>query len=240
MPKALSGDLRERVIEAVEAGASRREAAERFEISASSAVKWLQRWRDHGVCAPKPRGGSCSVLEDYAERILALVAEQPWTPYGIELRDWKDHVLTSRRVWLLDRHKNLDSAWLDFTKQLPFPQNTASIVFTCGQSGDCAQKELHRVKVPPNAPLVKITSPKKSGELRGKVKVAWRVQPAGRAALVRYSNDAGRTWQAVAPLTQATSLEVDLARLPGGGACLFQVLVTSGIRTGMAVSASFQ
>src|SRR5262245_50910684 len=48
MPKALSGDLRARVIEAVEAGASRREAAERFEISASSAVKWLQRWRDYG------------------------------------------------------------------------------------------------------------------------------------------------------------------------------------------------
>jgi transposase len=77
MPKALSGDLRERVIEAVEAGASRREAAERFEISASAAVKWLQRWRDDGVCAPKPRGGSRSVLEAYAERILALVAEQP-------------------------------------------------------------------------------------------------------------------------------------------------------------------
>ena len=44
MPKAYSGDLRERVIDAVEAGASRREAAERFEISVASAVKWLQRW----------------------------------------------------------------------------------------------------------------------------------------------------------------------------------------------------
>ena len=43
MPKAYSGDLRDRVIEAVETGASRREAAERFEVSASSAVKWLQR-----------------------------------------------------------------------------------------------------------------------------------------------------------------------------------------------------
>ena len=77
MPKSLSGDLRERVIEAVEAGASRREAAERFELSPSSAVRWLQRWRDHGVCAPKPCGGSRSVLEDYAQRILALVDEQP-------------------------------------------------------------------------------------------------------------------------------------------------------------------
>ena len=77
MPKSLSGDLRERVIEAVEVGASRREAAERFEISPSSAVRWLQRWRDHRVCAPKPRGGSRSVLEDDAQRILALVDERP-------------------------------------------------------------------------------------------------------------------------------------------------------------------
>jgi transposase len=43
MPKAYSGDLREHVIEAVAAGASRREAAEHFEVSVASAVKWLQR-----------------------------------------------------------------------------------------------------------------------------------------------------------------------------------------------------
>ena len=77
MPRSYSGDLRERVIGAVEAGASRREAAERFEISASSAVKWLQSWYDHGVAAPKPRGGSRSVLEDHGERLLALIDEQP-------------------------------------------------------------------------------------------------------------------------------------------------------------------
>ena len=77
MPKSYSGDLRERVIAAVEAGASRREAAERFDISASSAIRWVHCWRDHGISAPKPRGGSRSALEDHAKRILALVAEQP-------------------------------------------------------------------------------------------------------------------------------------------------------------------
>jgi transposase len=45
MPKSCSTDLRERVIEAVEMGASRHEAADRFEVSVSSAVKWHQRWR---------------------------------------------------------------------------------------------------------------------------------------------------------------------------------------------------
>src|SRR5947207_10825205 len=68
MPKAYSGDLRERVIEAVERGASRREAADRFEISASSAIKWLQRWRKSGSAAPKPRGGSVSPLDSPESR----------------------------------------------------------------------------------------------------------------------------------------------------------------------------
>jgi transposase len=77
MPRSYSGDLRERVIEAVSSGASRRAAAEQFEISASSAVKWLQCWSETGSCAPKPRGGSVSRLEQHAEQILALVAGQP-------------------------------------------------------------------------------------------------------------------------------------------------------------------
>ena len=77
MPKAYSDDLRERVIEAVTAGASRREAAENFELSPSSAVKWLRRWRDTGSAKAKPSGGSTSPLDEHAEWLLALVAEQP-------------------------------------------------------------------------------------------------------------------------------------------------------------------
>jgi transposase len=77
MPKAYSGDLRERVIEAVETGASRHEAAERFDISVSSAVRWLQVWREKRRAAPKRRGGSVSRLEKHATQILALQAEKP-------------------------------------------------------------------------------------------------------------------------------------------------------------------
>ena len=76
MPKSYSGDLRERVIEAVEMGASRHEAAERFEVSVSSTVKWLQRWRKRRSAAPKPRGGSVSPLERRAAQVLAVIDEQ--------------------------------------------------------------------------------------------------------------------------------------------------------------------
>jgi transposase len=77
MTKAYSLDLRERVIAAVEGGASRREAAERFEISVSSAIRWMQRWTSAGNAAAAPQGGSRSPLEDHASWLLALIAAQP-------------------------------------------------------------------------------------------------------------------------------------------------------------------
>ena len=77
MPTACSTDIRVRVIARVESGASRREAAEHFEVSPSAAIKWVRCFRETGRCAAKPRGGSTSPLEDHAQRLLTLVAEQP-------------------------------------------------------------------------------------------------------------------------------------------------------------------
>lgn len=77
MPRSYSTDLRQRVIEAVEMGTSRHEAAERFDVSVSSAVKWLQRWQASGSAAAKPRGGSVSPLEKRAARVLAVIAAHP-------------------------------------------------------------------------------------------------------------------------------------------------------------------
>ena len=77
MPKACSLDLRVRVLRAVEAGASRREAAECVEVSASSAIKWMQRLNENGSIAAKPSGGSISPLEAHAAVLLRLITEQP-------------------------------------------------------------------------------------------------------------------------------------------------------------------
>src|SRR6266404_10006627 len=53
MPKAYSGEMRERVIAEVESGASRREAAEEFAVSASTAVIWVKCFRQTGRCADR-------------------------------------------------------------------------------------------------------------------------------------------------------------------------------------------
>src|SRR2546429_8817925 len=81
MPKPYSDDLRERVIEAVVAGASRREAAESFSLSASSAVRWLQRWRDSGSTRAKLSGGGTAPVEGEGGRGVGLVGGET----GIDL-----------------------------------------------------------------------------------------------------------------------------------------------------------
>lgn len=77
MARPYSEDIRERVVARIEGGASRREAAEHFDICPSSAIKWMQRLEKTGSCAAKPMGGSLSPLDRHKKELLALIAETP-------------------------------------------------------------------------------------------------------------------------------------------------------------------
>ncbi|MBP2315433.1 transposase [Azospirillum soli] len=58
MAKALSVDLRHRVVEAVAAGASCRAAAARFEVGVSLAIHWVALARKRGDLSLGKRGGN--------------------------------------------------------------------------------------------------------------------------------------------------------------------------------------
>ena len=79
MPKSLSFDLRSRVLAAIDAGLSRRQAAERFGVSASSAIRWDALRRAGGDARPKPQGGDrlSHRTEAHADLIHAALAEVP-------------------------------------------------------------------------------------------------------------------------------------------------------------------
>jgi transposase len=107
MPKPYSRDLRERVIRTVEAGASCHEAAAVFEVSPSSAIRWVARWRRTGTIAAKPMGGKSSPLDVHKEWLLALVTTEPdltLEEIRSKLRD-RGIVVSASSVWrFYDRH----------------------------------------------------------------------------------------------------------------------------------------
>jgi transposase len=76
MSKALSVDLRVRVLAAVAGGFSHRQAGERFGVSAASVSRWRKREREQGDCRPLALGGDrrSHGIERHAETILGIAA----------------------------------------------------------------------------------------------------------------------------------------------------------------------
>jgi len=79
MAKSLSVDLRRRVVDAVEQGASCRAAAERFGVGVSSAIRWVQRARTRGDLEPDKRGGNqrSHRIDAHRDLILGWIEEAP-------------------------------------------------------------------------------------------------------------------------------------------------------------------
>ena len=88
MAAALSLDLRRRVIAAIEAGASCRQAAARFGVGAATAIRWQAQVRHDGRFAAKPMGGDrlSHRIEAHATLILRTCEARPLL-FLRELRD---------------------------------------------------------------------------------------------------------------------------------------------------------
>lgn len=75
MSRALSVDLRVRVLGAVADGATHREAAERFGVSAASVSRWRKRQRHQGDPRPGPLGGDrrSDRIEAHHDAVMAAL-----------------------------------------------------------------------------------------------------------------------------------------------------------------------
>jgi transposase len=92
--KPYSQDLRDRIIQALEAGtATQRVIAERFCVSTAFVEKLWQRWRRSGSSAAKPHaGGRQSTLKDHLELLRSEVAKQP----DATLADFRDRLIAAQ------------------------------------------------------------------------------------------------------------------------------------------------
>jgi transposase len=109
MARGYSDDLRIRVIQHVEGGASRRETARLFKIGDATAVRWFQRWSETGEAGAKPgKGHARSPLKAHEAWLLDLVAATPdLTLDEIRQKLFEEHGLEPGigSVWrFFDRH----------------------------------------------------------------------------------------------------------------------------------------
>lgn len=118
MARGYSDDLRVGVIGFVERDEAAREAARHFQIGGSTAIRWVQRWRQTGSAAAKPgTGHSRSKLEAHAPWLLELVRQEP------------DLTLAEIRKRLIDEQRlkvGIGSVWRFFHRHgISFKKNRA-------------------------------------------------------------------------------------------------------------------
>jgi putative transposase len=104
MTKPYSMDLRERVVAAVETeGMSRHEAAARFGIAVSSAIRWVARYRNTGSVAPSKIGGykPKALRGEHASWLIARCQEKDFTISQLvdELQSVRGLKVDRRSVW---------------------------------------------------------------------------------------------------------------------------------------------
>ena len=95
MARSLSVDLRRRVVGAIEGGSSCRAAAQRFGVSASSAIRWRAQERREGDIRPKLQGGDrhSQRIEAHAALILSALAAKS----DITLSELREQLMRARR-----------------------------------------------------------------------------------------------------------------------------------------------
>jgi transposase len=126
MTRPLSNDLRIRLVTAVDSGLSRRSAARRFGVAASTAIKWVDRWRQTGDIGARPQGGDrrSQRIEAHAEEILALIVGTPDTTLAelvAHLDETHGVVVAQSTIWRL-----LDRRGMTFNKNRARERATAS------------------------------------------------------------------------------------------------------------------
>lgn len=120
MGRACSNDLRERVVRAVEGGASCRSAALRFGVAPSLAIKWVARWRERGDVSPgSSRGRIRSPLHAHRQWLLDQVTETP----GLTLAELRERLLLEQGL-----AAGINAIWLFFRREgVSFKKNAAAI-----------------------------------------------------------------------------------------------------------------
>jgi len=157
--------------------------------------------------------------------------------YSVELQDAAGAPLFVRHFDRRDGDVDFPDA---FREAMPFPANTARLVFRHESA------VVRVVNVSPHAPTVRVLSPNggESWDGAGPYTVTWEASDADGDALtarVLYSPDGGQSWQSLAVNLHATSYAVDASDLAGSDAALVRVLVSDGVNTSADVNdAPFQ
>lgn len=182
------------------------------------------------------RDGRVELLPSFHLDGPVLAADTSHGPTtGVECDLVKDDgsVLLTHECHLHNPHQCPRGPSFDLNEVLPWSSDVHGIVFRRGD------EVLDTIPVG-EPPTVSVRKPRLE---HGIILVNWTAKAVAGApdprCLLRYSNDDGKTWRAVAADLTSARHGIGLDTVPGGSRCRVQVVASSGVATATAESAPF-
>jgi hypothetical protein len=136
-------------------------------------------------------------------------------------------------------HSDAEIPFADYVALLPVHNDIATLQIARESA------TLARFPLAPKPPDLEITAIRRDESKGDLLRVSWRsssnegVEPAIEFA-VRFSNDGGKTWRAMACGLTDRKYLVDLSTVPGGTDCRIQIVASAGLRSAVAETSPFE
>jgi hypothetical protein len=179
--------------------------------------------------------GTVELLPSFQLRTQSVAQEGLGpSPVYCDLLDEGEQVILSHRCQYSNPYQDPEGRYVVFREQIPWEPSIRSIAFR--RNGEVTAT----IEIEEQPPEVNIEAVDRTAET---ATIHWSgTHPDTDRNIVyavRYSNDGGQTWEAIAANLSATSYTADLNLLPGGEECRFQVVASAGIRTALAETDAF-
>jgi hypothetical protein len=163
--------------------------------------------------------------------------ESPTPPIQVELLGENDRLLLKDMLFTARYCRDgVESDDLLVRGAVPFPDGVRQVRFSC------RGVELLTIPVSRAAPQVKLRW-RPSGLVRGRQTIKWEAShPEGSSLqfFLRYSTNAGRSWNRLTGRLVGNEHLIDFDLMPGGEECCIAVVATDGVNTTNDASRSFR
>lgn len=182
------------------------------------------------------RNGKVELLSSYiVDRVNAHDNSPVAEGVMLDIHGANDEVISSHRCHRHNAYQDLDGSFVDYHEIIPWSEGlTGFSVLRNGEVIDTIKPDNKKVEM-------KLDDPRRVQRNGDMMHLKWNIDSENgeKPAMIRYSNDNGETWQAIAADNTSSSHLVNLDLLPGGKACRLEV-IASGLHKSSVQTEAFE
>jgi hypothetical protein len=169
------------------------------------------------------RDGKVELLPSYiVEAVNVEDSGQIAEGMMIDILDKNGEVIRSQRCHRHNPYQELDGAFVDYHELIPWSEDFGG--FSVVRNGEVLQT----IKPAESSTRISIPEVRRIERNGDMMHLKWSIdsEDSGKAAIVRYTHDNGKTWQAIAADVKDSSHLVNLDLLPGGKECRLEIIAS--------------